>query len=252
MLFIAFIISLAVLAFLHSGAPAPVDVPPSLLHSGAPISTVLPILAAQEHGRHLATSSDARLSFAGLDWFVKDSHGARWDPGPCSWTSRSDASGVFADENGLHLTMSAQDGCENWASTEVWATRPLGYGTYSSQVSGSFKNMDPQATFGFFTWDDDSHPPTCWPEANCFFREIDFEISKWGVKSQPPIAVTVQPWTHDGGATRDQMQSQLLRIDNARDFGGSAGSEGGGGCNEWGEDSFNGALWQQLTLVLQW
>lgn len=203
-------------------------------------------------GRRLPTTSATRLSFAGNEWYVKDSHGQRWDPGPCVWTSRSDANGVFSDSNGLHLTMSAQNECSNWASTEVWSTRPFGYGTYVYQTSGSFKNMDPQATFGAFLWDDDSHPPSCRPAANCFFREIDFEISKWGVKANPPVSMTVQPWSLDGGATRDAGQSQLMRIDNARELGGSAGAEGGGGCNEWGADSFNGARWEQLTLVMQW
>lgn len=149
--------------------------------------------------------------------------------------------------------MSAQGpGCANWASTEVWLKRPLGYGTYVHMVSGPFKHQDPQSTFGAFLWDDDSHPPNCSPQSNCFFREIDFEISKWGVKSLAPVSMTVQPWSRDGGASRDNEASRLLRIDTATDFGGSNGAEGGGGCNEWGPDSFNGGIWQKLTLVLQW
>ena len=66
------------------------------------------------------------------------------------------------------------------------------------------------------------------------------------------MSYTLQPWSADGGATRDYSMSRQLRLDGAADFGGQNGAEGAGSCDEWGPDSFNGARWQRLTMVLQW
>ncbi len=66
------------------------------------------------------------------------------------------------------------------------------------------------------------------------------------------MSYTLQPWSADGGATRDYAMSRQLRLDGAADFGGQNGAEGAGSCDEWGPDSFNGARWQRLTMVLQW
>ena len=153
---------------------------------------------------------------------------------------------------GLHLTVRPRDAanCADWVSTEAWAVNPLGYASYAFVVSGAWLDLDPQVTFGAFLWDDDAGvPPACGPpRADCWHREVDFEISKWGVASNPPLSFTVQPWSTDG-STRDPLQSHLAHLIGATSYGGQGGSYG---CDEWGPDGFGGQPWQTITLVLDW
>ena len=46
-----------------------------------------------------AMTSATSLSFAGREFYVKDSNGASWEPGPCRWSPASDA--IWADANGM-------------------------------------------------------------------------------------------------------------------------------------------------------
>lgn len=57
----------------------------------------------------------------------------------------------------------------------------LGYGTYLFQASGPFANFDLHSTFGLFTYDDCStDTANSTNPGNSFFRELDFEMAKWG------------------------------------------------------------------------
>lgn len=65
------------------------------------------------------------------------------------------------------------------------------------------------------------------------------------------MGFTVQPWTLDG-STRSAQQSYLVPLSAARSLGGQLGANGGGTCDSFGPDSFNGQPWQQVTMVLEW
>ena len=60
--------------------------------------TLAPALAAM--------TSASSLSFAGREFYVKDSNGAAWDPGPCRWSPATDA--IWADANGMARLTQAQ------------------------------------------------------------------------------------------------------------------------------------------------
>lgn len=108
----------------------------------------------KRQSRMLPVTSNIQFDSLGYRWFVKDSGGQKRLPGPCVWSG--DSRRVWQDGQGIHLTVQPQDGkCGGYASTEVWATRPLGYGNYLFRISGPFNTMDPEVTFGLFLWDDD-------------------------------------------------------------------------------------------------
>jgi hypothetical protein len=128
------------------------------------------------------TSPFSLTALGGRQLLVKDSGGARVDPGPCIFTAASDR--VWAADDALHLTVGPIPGtqCGAWASTEAWLSESLGYGTYVVRVSGAFNSIDPQVTFGIFLWDDDAPVGTsCSADAGssapCAYREMDFEVS---------------------------------------------------------------------------
>lgn len=129
------VLTLALFSITVAAAPPP--------HGAPPPPGASPARAA----RRATVTSATTLTAFGREFFVRDSGGARWDPGPCVFTPSPER--IFADENGLHLTVAPTDGaCGGWASTEAFLTQPLGYGTYVFRASGAFKDIDPQVTFG--------------------------------------------------------------------------------------------------------
>ncbi len=126
------------------------------------------------------------LQFAERTWNIKKSSGPV-GPGPNRFSSDSDD--VWADEDGLHLTIHKQG--SNWFCTEVILNESLGYGTYMFQTTSRQDILNANATFGAFTWDNvggDTIPGN--PN-----REIDFEDARWGVPGDPTNSqVVVQPY----------------------------------------------------------
>ena len=118
------------------------------------------------------------LSFSGYEWEVRQTpsdRGGMNDYHPDNaWT---DADGV------LHLKLRQREG--QWTSAEVILTRTLGYGTYAFVVRDT-SQLDPAATMGMFTWDDQG--------ADQNHRELDVEISQWGDRSIPGAQYVVQPY----------------------------------------------------------
>ena len=135
------------------------------------------------------------VQFAGHSWGVKDSP----DPvGPGSNRFSADQHDAWVDEAGLHLTIHQHDG--NWYSTEVVLTENLGYGTYYFRTNSEVEDLNTNATFGAFTWDNFGDDPriTAWP-----WREIDFEDSRWGNPAEATTSQTViQPYDVAGNLAR--------------------------------------------------
>jgi autotransporter-associated beta strand protein len=112
------------------------------------------------------------FSFAGRTWAAKGTYGPA---GPKSNYFSAAGSDVWVDNAGMHLTVHNHDG--RWWATEVILPEHLGYGTYTFKTKYNVNALDPNLTFGAFTWDpygNDGRIPA-WPN-----REIDFEDSRWG------------------------------------------------------------------------
>ena len=118
------------------------------------------------------------LSFSGYDWEVRAVPSDRGGP------NEYDPANAWVDADGLlHLKLTQRGG--RWTSAEVVLTRALGYGTYVFTVR-DVSTLDPAATFGMFTWDDQS------AEQN--HRELDIEISQWGDTQILNAQYVVQPY----------------------------------------------------------
>lgn len=111
------------------------------------------------------------IRFAGHEWLVRDYPGG---PGPNSW----DVGNVFVDEAGLHLRISKIGGV--WTCAEVILTQPLGFGTYSFDITGRPDKLDRNAVLGLFTFPDEDVGPSG-------TNEIDIEFARWGSKTNPNV-----------------------------------------------------------------
>ena len=126
-----------------------------------------------------------RIDFAGRQWHVKTGS-APLGPGPNLFTDEGDA--VWVDGEGLHLTLAQRE--EGWQATEVISDKTFGYGTYRIALRAAAEDFDPRVVFGFFTWDDLASQQS--------YREIDIELSYWGVAGGPNAQFAVQPYTLPG------------------------------------------------------
>lgn len=116
------------------------------------------------------------LQFSGYEWTVRTS-AAPTAPGGNTFSDSADD--VWVDGAGfLHLTLGSD-------ATEVRLHRALGYGTYEVRIDGRLDRLDPQAVFGFFTFE--------LPSAHPHHREIDIEFSRWGQVTMPNAQFSVQP-----------------------------------------------------------
>ena len=170
------------------------------------------------------------------NWYVKDSGKEKWLPGPCVFHGGN----VYVDNEGVHLIVAPQNPpqCSPFTSAEIWDTTARGYGNYLFQITGPFLNLDPQVTFGLFTFDEDAPQET--------YREIDFELSKWGnIDDSNQIQFVVQPYSTPGNLRRADVSS-------CTHYGGEYGAQGAGSCTDLGPNSFNGGQYEKITLLMQW
>jgi hypothetical protein len=124
---------------------------------------------------------DTPLEFAGRFWVIKDSGHDTCKVGP--GLNIFAPQNVRVDEDGLHLTITEDNGV--WRTAEVWLNESLGFGEYRALMQPLPNDLDPQAVFGAFTWDQEA-PPS--------FRELDFELSRFGKPTDPTNAqFAVQP-----------------------------------------------------------
>lgn len=128
------------------------------------------------------------VQFSGYTWVQRNSP---YLGGPASNCFSPDH--AFMDGQGhLHLKLTASS-----CGGEVWLARSLGYGEYRIHTIGRVDDFDPQAVLGMFTWDPDSQPSQ---------REMDIELSRWGVAADPLNAqFVVQPFDQSGHRERFPM-----------------------------------------------
>ncbi|RMF92490.1 MAG: hypothetical protein D6736_03415, partial [Nitrospinota bacterium] len=133
---------------------------------------------------------DNPLQFSNRLWVIKDSgHDAcKVGPGPNIFAPQN----VWVDENGLHLAITGDNGV--WRTAEVWLNEHLGFGQYRVLINPLLNDLDPQAVLGLFTWDQEAPP---------YFRELDFELSRFGNPDDPDNAqFVVQPFDQPGNLFR--------------------------------------------------
>jgi hypothetical protein len=125
---------------------------------------------------------DLPIAFSGRRWGIKVAE----DPvGPGPNVFSDSPQNVWVDTRGrLHLRITAQRG--RWTSSEVYLLKSLGYGEYTIQLASRVDSLDPQAVFGFFTYES----PT---------RESDVEFSRSALTAPGRNAqYVIQPWQQPG------------------------------------------------------
>ena len=134
----------------------------------------------------IASAAEPRnIEYAGILWGLRQTAGPV-DPGPNTFSNAADQ--VWIDDlDRLHLTITQRGGV--WTASELMAKKDTGYGTYRFDIEGSARNLDPNIVFGFFTWD---------KAPELFNRELDIELSRWGMASGFPGWFTVQPYDKPG------------------------------------------------------
>lgn len=132
------------------------------------------------------------LRWSGVDWYLKDSAGARVGPGDNYFSSSTDQVWIDA-QNRLHLRVSNVAG--KWQCAEAITYRTLGYGRYLFRAETEVDTLDANAVLGLFTWADRFEDP--------HHREIDIEWSRWGNASDSTNAqFVVQPYAPAGHLQR--------------------------------------------------
>jgi hypothetical protein len=150
-------------------------------------------VVARPHGSRRITWPDDRYN-----WVVKET----FDDNPIgpghNLFSASEQNVWIDDDNRLHLKINYQNGAFHCA--EIIADTSFGYGTYHFVYDSNPDVLDPKTVFGFFTWDDIS--PLA-QDPNNYYREIDFEFSRWGNDGDPTNAqFVIQPWEPPGNLLR--------------------------------------------------
>jgi hypothetical protein len=130
------------------------------------------------------------IRFSGYEWEVRQvpsNRGGKSNP----YSARN----AWTDERGfLHLRITRQG--NQWECAEIQLKHSLGRGTYQLTVS-DVARLDPAAAMTFYTWDDvaeDQH-----------HREVDVEISQWGVPGNKNAQYVIQPYYQPSNVYRFEV-----------------------------------------------
>lgn len=186
------------------------------------------------------TQQGGFINFAGYRWAVKDSNGGRVGPGPNVFSNS--ANNVWTDSWGLHLNVWPQNGCGGWTSSEVILDHTLGYGTYLFRYVSPVENLDPDITWSpFFLWDDSGN-------AGNGYREVDFEVARWGNAGDPTSSQFVlRPLQSNGMVPGWRVRYETKAMSIWQGTG-----DGSGNCNNNGQTDFNGAAVSKVTCAVRW
>ena len=149
-------------------------------------------VSCRPHGRRI-------ISWSGFDWVVKKSIGDNpipAGPGPNIFNDNDSMVWIDAMQK-LHLRIAKKG--SNWHCSELICKASQGYKRYEFDVGSRFDLLDPNIIAGIFTWDECS--PYAQPPNN-YFREIDFEFSRWGNAGNENSQYVVQPWDIAGNIDR--------------------------------------------------
>ncbi len=138
----------------------------------------------------------ARMHFSGYEWEVsqvaQDSRGGGMHG--------NSASNAWTDARGwLHLRLDRKS--NEWTGAEMNLVHSLGYGEYSFVVR-EIPQLDPGIVLGMFVWD-----PL---DAGQNHREIDIELSQWGVPNTKNAQFAIQPYNVPANVYRFMSPSNRL------------------------------------------
>ncbi len=122
--------------------------------------------------------------FSNQRWEIVESAGPI-GPGPNRFSRRN----ISLDSRGALVLETRGDG-QAFTSAGLFLSRSLGYGRYEIELSPIEGGLDDRTVFGFYTWDGDP------AYAN---REIDIELSRWGIAGRPLLGFVVQPGSGNPG-----------------------------------------------------
>jgi len=142
-------------------------------------ATVVAIAVIKGQGQVPTSPPTKILQFSGYDWAVRGGgsyRGGSFVPfvPENAWTD---------DRGALHLRITRRK--TDWGCAEVKLTRSLGYGTYRFTVR-DISHMEPEAVLTMSSWDGVG------TEDNR--RELDIEISRWGLRDNDNAQYVVQPY----------------------------------------------------------
>ena len=135
-------------------------------------------------------STDRFLSFGGYEFRVKVAEDYRAGPGPNYFSGAEED--IWVDAEGLHLNIVQRE--DKWYCTEVVLHESLGYGTYQFKVASRIDNLDYNAVFAGFIYEDRD-------------REVDIEFSQ-ALADPDGAQFVVQPWYREGNLTRFTMPAE--------------------------------------------
>lgn len=130
-------------------------------------------------GSQLPSFSSKILHFSGYDWEV------RAVSSPEGGLAHNYKPGnVWLDDKGaMHLRISREG--TQWVCAEARTTRSLGYGSYQFMLE-TVQNMEPAATLGLFTRDENS--------TDMKYTEMDIHVSRWGNPETKNGEYVIQPY----------------------------------------------------------
>ena len=146
------------------------------------------------------------LSWSGYTWEVRSSK-EKEGPGPNYFSQKEE--NVWIDEEGnLHLRATLHLGWIDCA--EVYLLTPLGYGKYHFILKTPLENLDTQLVLGLFLYESPSSDP--------YNREIDIEVSKWGIYSYQTAQFVLQPFNKTGHLYRFPYSDFGKRVEFTFDY----------------------------------
>jgi hypothetical protein len=137
-------------------------------------------------------SQENFINFSDYRWQIIDAPEGK-APGPNIFLAEN----VGLDGRGRLVLRILPEG-ERWSCAELRLTEALGYGVYEIEVESDPADLDPQAVFGFFTYDHSSPP---------LHRELDIEFARWGDPAHPGGNQTVQPYTEKANGSQFPLEA---------------------------------------------
>jgi len=127
-----------------------------------------------------------KIHFSGYDWTVRREASFRGGTGNTfesdnAWVDGTGALHLRIAEN-HHIVAKSQS---KWTCAEVELDHSLGYGTYIFTLRDA-AHLEPSTVLDLFTWDDQGTEQSR--------RELDVEISRWGVAKGSNTQYVVQPY----------------------------------------------------------
>ena len=162
------------------------------------------------------------MSFAGLEWQVRDGTGG---PGPNTFSAQN----VSVDQQGrLHLRIVKTQG-NQWTCAEVFLAARYGFGRYEFRLLGRPDQLDDNVVLGLFNYT----VPEVGPDGT---NEIDIEFATWGGAQAEHGNDTVWPAIAGPGPVTNAFDASLESDQSLHRFDWGSGSVVFDSYNGWSAD----------------